>query len=179
LRPGRFRGIVALALCGCATLAAAQAQQYESDWEIKQKELDWKEGEFTLPAVPSGKGLIEFSVSAVNNFKFLVDPQSISVGADGVVRYAMVARSPAGAETVSFEGIRCKSGIFKVYAYVSGEAWKRSNSDWKEIEPQGRVQRWHNVLRDEYFCPKGNTLGAPAEAIDALRRGGHPLVRRW
>lgn len=172
-------GIAALALYGCATLVAAQAIQYESEWEKAQKELDWKEGEFTLPAVPAGKGLIEFYVSAVPGFNFFVDSQSISVGADGVVRYAMIARSSAGAETVSFEGIRCQSGIFKVYAFVSGEAWRRRNSDWRAIEPQGKVQRWHNVLRDEYFCPKGFTIGTPAEGIDALRRGGHPTVRRF
>lgn len=174
-----LRGAAALALSGWATLAAAQAQQYDSEWEKKQKELDWKEIEFTLPAVPADKDLIEFSVSAVNNFKFFVDAKSISVGADGVVRYAMVARSPAGAETVSFEGIRCENGIFRVYAYVSGGAWKRYNSDWRAIEPQGQVQRWHNVLRDEYFCPKGRIIEKSAEGADALRRGGHPEVRRW
>lgn len=179
MRPGFLQGAAALALCGCVTLAAAQVQQYDSEWEKKQKELDWKEVEFSLPALPAGQDLIEFSVSAVNNFKFFVDAKSIAVGADGVVRYAMVARSPAGAETVSFEGIRCQGGIFRVYAFASGAAWRRNDSDWRAIEPQGKVQRWHNVLRDEYFCPKGDTIATPAEGVDALRRGGHPMVRRW
>ena len=54
-----------------------------------------------------------------------------------------------------------------------------SNSDWQAIEPQGKVQRWHNVLRDEYFCPKGDHHRDAGEGMDALRRGGHPMVRRW
>jgi CNP1-like family len=171
--------IAALALYACATLAAAQAVQYESEWEKEQKGREWQEAEFALPAVPAARNLIEFPVSAANNFKFFVDSQSISVVADGVVRYAMVARSPAGAETVSFEGIRCPSDSFRVYAFVSGEAWKRFDMEWRAIEPMGKVQRWHNVLRSDYFCPKGRAIETPAEGVDALRRGGHPSVMRY
>jgi hypothetical protein len=38
------------------------------------------------------------------------------------------------------------------------------------------VQRWHNALRDEFFCPLGNPIGSPAEGVTALRRGLHPSL---
>jgi CNP1-like family len=179
LRPGRSQAIVALLLCACASPAAAQAYEPKTDWEKAQEERDWKETEISLPAVPTGKGLLEFFVSSASSFKFYVDPQSLSVSADGVVRYAMVARSAAGVETVSFEGIRCQNETYRIYAFVSGGAWKRNDADWRPIEPTGMQQRWHNVLRSEYFCPKQIQITTAAEGIDALRRGGHPSVRRF
>jgi len=174
LRPALLPRIGLLALCGCAALAAAQPK---SDWELEQEKRDWKEIEVSLPALPKSSGLIEFSVSAASSMKFFVDPQSLSVGADGVVRYTMVARSPAGAETVSYEGIRCTSDSYRVYAIASGEAWKRSDTDWRPIETAGQLRRWHNVLRSEYFCPMGVPIYKAAEGVDALRRGGHPSVK--
>jgi hypothetical protein len=176
LRQTLLRAIAGLALCGYAALAAAQAYEDKSDWEKAQEERDWKESEFSLPAVPTGKGLIEFFVSSASSFKFFVDPQSLSVSADGIVRYAMVARSGAGVETVSFEGIRCASDTFRVYAFASSGAWKREDTEWKPIEPTGRVQRWHNILRSDFFCPKHFIIGSAAEGIDALRRGAHPSL---
>jgi hypothetical protein len=169
--------MAALGLSACATLAAAQAIPYESEWEKAQKERDWQEGEFSLPAAPAGRDLIEFFVSSASSFKFFIDPQSLSVSADGIVRYAMVARSAAGVDTVSYEGIRCASETYRVYAFTSGGVWKRSDADWKPIEPTGMLHRWHNVLRSEYFCPKHIIIGTAAEGIDALRRGAHPSLK--
>jgi hypothetical protein len=171
--------VAALALFGGATLAFPQAYEPKTDWEKAQEERDWREADFSLPAVPTGKGLLEFFVSSASSFKFFIDPQSLSVSADGIVRYAMVARSAAGVENVSFEGIRCQNETYRVYAFVSGGAWKRTDSDWRPIEPTGVQQRWHNVLRSEYFCPKQIQISTAAEGIDALRRGGHPSVRRF
>ncbi len=177
MRPGLSQAFAALALAACATLAAAQAYEPKTDWEKAQEERDWKEGEFSMPAVPTGKGLLEFFVNSASSFKFFIDPQSLSVSADGIVRYAMVARSAAGVETVSFEGIRCDNDTFRVYAFVSGGDWKRGDAEWKPIEPTGRVQRWHNVLRSDFFCPKHIIIGSAEEGIDALRRGAHPSLK--
>ena len=147
----------------------------KSDWEREQESRTFKGDDVAPPAVPQG-GLIEFFVSSASSFKFFIDPKSLSVGADGVVRYTMVARSPAGAETISYEGIRCESQTYRTYAFANAGAWSRnSNSEWRPIEPKS-VQRWHNVLRSQYFCPQRYSIQSAAEGIDALRRGGHPLT---
>jgi CNP1-like family len=91
-----------------------------------------------------------------------------------VVRYVLVARSAQGVESASFEGMRCGTSEYRIYATGgSGGGWVRSRSPWRPITPRA-VQRWHNALRDEYFCPLGNPIRSPAEGVDALRRGGHP-----
>ena len=149
----------------------------KSDWEREQEARDFKEGDIALPPPPKD-GLIEFPVSSASSFKFFIDPQSLSVGADGVVRYTLVARSPSGAETVSYEGMRCGGqGLYRVYAFAYSGAWSRNASaDWRTIEPKS-VQRWHNVLRGQFFCPDRYSIQNAAEGLDALRRGAHPTVK--
>jgi hypothetical protein len=96
------------------------------------------------------------------------------VGADGVVRYTLVARSPQGAETVTFEGIRCSTR--EVRGYATGRpdgSWSRRDTPWRPI-PSRHVQRWHAALADEYFCVGGIALLNAEEGVQALRRGQHP-----
>ncbi len=172
-----------LALLACA--AAARAQNTNdvpgagspgggrSDWETRQQERDWREGEIRLPPYPGEAGLIEFSVSNVTSFRFFIDPASLSLGKDGVVRYTLVARSPSGYRNISYEGIRCANGSYKVFAIGNDGRWSIRESDWREIEPK-TVQRWHNELRWQYFCPNRGSILTAEEGLDALRRGKHP-----
>ena len=166
--------LVVLAL-GWAMPAAAQFVP-KSDWEEAREKRDWKESDVKLPAWPKREGLIEFFVSGATSFRFFIDPASLSVAADGVVRYTLVARSASGVENVSYEGMRCAAGSYKVFAFGSDGRWRPSESDWKQIETR-EVQRWHNVLRSDLFCPHRNPIHSAAEGLDALRQGIHPLVK--
>ena len=149
----------------------------KSNWEREQEARELKErgSEAPLPAYPKGR-LIEFFVSSASSFKFFIDPQSLTV-IDGGVRYTLVARSPSGNENVSYEGIRCGvPGHYIIYAFGNGGAWSRnSNVQWRPIEPKN-IQRWHNVLAGQYFCPTRSPIHTVEEGLDALRRGGHPAV---
>jgi hypothetical protein len=153
------------------------AAQFRSDWETRQEKLDWKEAETKLPAYPRAENLIGFFVSAASDFRFFVDSASVSAGPDGVVRYTLVARSPAGAENVTYEGIRCATSEYRIYAIGRrGEAWGGRATPWRVIELR-TTQRWHNALYIEYFCPSGQPIRTAQEGVDALRRGGHPEAR--
>ena len=153
----------------------AESAGGKSDWERKYDQSNATDPEAALPALPKD-GLIEFFVSSATNFRFFIDPPSLSVGADGVVRYTMIARSPAGAETITYEGIRCDNGTYRTYAFGNAGVWSRnSNLAWLPIEPKS-VRRWHNVLRGLYFCPTRSSIQSAAEGLDALRRGSHPAV---
>ena len=177
------RLVVAL-LAFSATLAAGQTPDPngprqrpgagKTDWERQYEQRDSSEAEVALPAPPKG-GLLEFFVSSASSFKFFVDPQSLSVGTDGVVRFTLVARSRSGAENVSYEGMRCENGNYRVYAYANGGRWSATQSDWRRIEPRS-IQRWHNELYERYFCPNGAIIADAEEGLRALRRGGHPAV---
>lgn len=179
-------GAVGLALAG---IAAAQntndpllrSNTGKSDWEERQEELLRKENAATvkLPAYPKarGEGLIAFRVDGGSNFRFYIDPASVQVGEDRVVRYTLVAISPNGYENVTYEGIHCKSGEFRVYARGHEGRWSEERGgQWRPIEPRS-IQRWHNELRRRYFCVHyAAAVLDTAEALDALRRGGHPMV---
>ncbi len=169
-----MRRLLALALGLCQGAALAQ---FKSDWELEQERRSWREREVQLPAYPKAENLVEFAVSAATDFRFFVDRASISVGQDGVVRYTLVARSSSGAENVSYEGIRCKAGTYRVYAYgnKSEAAWSQRESDWRPIE-QRTFHRQHHALWREYFCPHRVPITDVAEGLDALARGGHPML---
>lgn len=156
-------------------LGACGVPAEKSDWERQHEgRLPPPEESVALPAYPAAERLIEFFVAATSEFRFFIDPASISVGPGGVVRYTLVARSPAGAENVSFEGMRCASGEVRLYALGRDGGWVRSAGQWRAIEPRS-VQRWHNALFTEYFCPQKEPIASRQEGIDALRRGGHSL----
>jgi len=164
------RALAALAL----TLAGAAALAQPSEWERRQAEREWREIEVAPPAYPRREHLLPFFVSAATSFEFFIDGTTLSVGEDGVVRYVLVARSAQGAESVSFEGMRCSTGEVRIYAVgTSAGGWARSKSAWRQIKPR-EIQRWHNALFDEFFCPLGNPIHTSREGIDALKRGGHP-----
>lgn len=166
-----MKGLIALPLAMWAALVVAQPK---TDWELEQEERGWTEGRIQLPAYPKGDDLVEFYVSAATEFKFFVDRASLSVSPDGVVRYVLLARSPSGVENVTYEGIRCKTGVYRIYAYGrAGGNWAPRASDWRPIEQQS-AQRWRHALWREYFCPQKVPIYDVAEGLDALRRGGHP-----
>src|SRR5205823_1385222 len=83
---------------------------------------------YTRPA-----DLIEFYVSPTAEFKYFVDASSLSVGADRIVRFTLVARSPSGVDNVSYEGMRCPREN-RLYAVArAGGSWSSRDSDWREF----------------------------------------------
>jgi len=148
----------------------------KSDWELEQERREFRDGEVKLPAAPKAESLVEFFPSSASSFRFFVDADSLSVGADGVVRYTLVARSANGYDNVTYEGLRCTANAVRVYAYADAGKWSRASSEaWKPIEGK-TVQRWHNELRSRYFCPLGLPIMTADEGKRALKAGGHPMV---
>ena len=170
-----MRLLLAAALLLGATLAAGQTTGFKSEWERAQEARDWRELEVTLPAPPKGE-LLEFFVSAASSFRFFIDPQSLSVGTDGVVRYTLVARSRSGVENVSYEGLRCSTASYKLYALGNGSRWTPAQGDWTTIQRKS-VQRWHEALWSAYLCPNRSPVTSVAQAVEYLRSGGHPDFR--
>jgi hypothetical protein len=154
-----------------------QRSNAKSEWELERERRDSSEPPVVLPAAPAAPDLIEFWVTSASSFRFFIDAKSLSVGPDRVVRYTLVARSSSGSEKVSYEGMRCGEDAYvKVYAFGRDGTWSSNRqADWKLIEAKS-VQRWHNELRDHYFCPAMIPVGRAGEAVDALRRGGHPAA---
>lgn len=168
-----------LLLAGWLIQMPAMAQscsKYYECYEFDEAPADvWKEEKSKLPAVPEPDKLIPFEVSVANANRFFVDPASVSVSKDGVVRYTVVIESSGGARTVNYEGLRCETRERRLYAFGQPDGtWIESKgSTWIEVHKQ--QHKMHNgypaVLFDEYFCVDRIPVASPESAIDALRRG--------
>lgn len=152
-------------------LSGGVLADFEEDYEAKQ----WHEIEVTLPTAPRADALLPFSVSATTSNSFFIDGRALSVGSDGVVRYALVVLSPEGGRNVSYEGIRCETRERRIYASGRGDgSWSKSRAnEWVKIQDVSG-NRHHAALFLDYFCPGGIAARDAEEVRDALRRGGHP-----
>ena len=174
-----MRAFLAACLLALLPACAGGRSEGQSDWE-KQNEgrltKEAAEAAPELPPYPRREDLIEFFVSSASDFRFFVDRASISVK-DRIVRYTLVARSPSGVDNVSYEGINCPAGEYQVYARGRSDGtWLSRPGPWQEISPRS-VQRWHNALYREFFCPNRIAIGDAAEGVHALERGGHPWAK--
>jgi hypothetical protein len=169
-----LKNFVALLFLGISTAASAQ---FKSDWELKNEErLKQSEEQAVAPPPLDKRRLVEvkFGLAADTDFHYYVDPGSVSVGADRIVRYALVARSPSGVESVTFEGIRCP-GEYRVYAVGRPDgSWAGRPSEWRTIVRDPRVSQ--ATLARQYFCPGRQAIASGEEGQKALRAGGHPGV---
>jgi hypothetical protein len=175
-----------IALLGIAALLAAcssSTANFKSDWERQNEgRLARDEGGSgspveNLPPFPRGENLAEIFVSAASDFRFFVDRTSLSVSKDRIVRYVLVARSPSGVDNVTYEGINCREAEYRIYAVGRSDgSWASRPGEWRPITRQS-VQRWHNALHGEYFCPNGIAIEDAAEGARALQRGGQQPIR--
>jgi hypothetical protein len=122
MRPSRFA--VPLLLLGAW---AAQAQ-------LAPVDPDWREAEAPAPPALKLDGLIPLEMPR-SALRFGVDPASVSLGNDGVVRYVVAATSATGAVNALYEGLRCSTGDFKVYArHNPGSGWTVvKDSPWRPL----------------------------------------------
>jgi hypothetical protein len=129
---------------------------------------DWKEGEYALPAAPQAATLQPFFVSSATPNHFFVDENTLTVGADGVVRYVMVVRTPGGAQNVTFEGIRCATAERRIYATGRSDgSWIRARRDAWEPIVDNAYNRPRAALAEDYFC---DGTVPPPNKDEVLRR---------
>jgi hypothetical protein len=112
-----------------AAMAAAAAQA-----QVVPVDPDWRESEAPPPPAVTRTGLLPLEIPG-SALSFGVDPASVSVGPDRVVRYVVVASSASGAVNAMYEGLRCGTGDFKVYArYNPQSGWSVvKDSPWRSL----------------------------------------------
>ena len=135
-------------------------------------EKPWAEIEVQLPVFPKKENLIPFKVGSVSDTQYFIDQESISIGSDEVIRYSLVVISSAGAQSISFEGMRCATGERRVYAFGrSDNTWSKARSN-KWIRLHGGGNQHHVALFSDYFCAVGErAILSPADAFRLLRYG--------
>jgi hypothetical protein len=169
-------GVVAVAMAG-SVFAQATGQRLRDSAadsiDFTPKAAD--EFPLQLPAPPKPGDLLEFDPGRPATLRFYIDPASLSVGTDAIVRFTVVVRGEGSASNVSYEAIRCKTRERKVYAYG------RADGTWSEVRaPQWTplsgliTDGYRFVLYENYFCPSRQIIASAREGVEALRRAGHP-----
>jgi hypothetical protein len=154
-----------LALVLCTTRAWTHAQ-------LKDIDPDWKENDVqAIPAFDVSR-LIEIDMGRRFSLVYAIDPQTLSVGSDGILRYVMVARSASGVVNAFYEGLRCSTAEGRVYArHNPSSGWQSASASvWQPLrETTGML----HVLR---FARQGGCDGAAPQrsariVIDQLKSG--------
>ncbi len=176
--PIRLSFVVLLLLSQLLSLPAQAGFLGIFDDEFDAEKKPWEELQAKLPAYPNIAQALPLEVASARPTQFFVDPKSIAVSEDGVVRYSLIAKSSSGVLNVSYEGIRCETREKKLYAFGrQGSAWSRNRfAKWEGVLPSRNPQQ--NVLFTDFFCPRGDIVRNTSEAVSALERGIHPSAER-
>ncbi|GAC1536751.1 MAG: hypothetical protein NVS2B4_17020 [Ramlibacter sp.] len=137
----------AAALLMALACTVAGAQQIPSA-------ADWQEADTPPPPPLNTQRLVSLDMGTGTELRWGVDPASIRIGPDRVIRYVVVGQSQGGAVNAYYEGLRCDSAQVRVYARHARDGdWVAANAGW--IPLQG-TSATHHSLR---FARDGACMG--------------------
>lgn len=96
---------------------------------------DWVEAKAPAPPAFTTDHLIPIDMPHYVTLEVGIDPATVSVGTDGVVRFVVVMRNTSGSGTAAYEGIRCTTDEVKTYARTN------SAGQWVAIAAPG----WRSI----------------------------------
>jgi hypothetical protein len=157
---------------GSATSGSAGGLSKVKEW-IDGKLPIPAEEPFSMPAVAALKDWVPFDFpqhNRSNNYSIALD--SITVGKDAIVRYAVAVKPRSGnVTTLVFEGIDCDTNQYRRYASATmGSEWRNLKSvEWKPSSTNGH-NAWQGNLAND-FCG----LYTPYK-VEAIKKNfGKPL----
>ena len=146
--------LLLLALCPAGALAQDAARIIERGGDPNYKGYEapeWKETDAPPPPAFDVKRLLPIEMPPYMNLKFGVDPETLAVTGDGVVRYVVAATSSSGAVNAFYEGIRCSTDEAKTYARYTGGAWHAVEApEWKRFADMN--SRYVQELAKQGLC---------------------------
>lgn len=162
------RSLSALALAGAALAAAAQ---------VSTNSPDWKELDAPPPPPLRTQGLVPVEVGG-SALRFGVDPASVTVGQDAIVRYVVVATSASGAVNALYEGIRCDNGTVRVFARHNPDSgWvAASQGGWQEMSSSTGATRHSLAIARAGACQDHAPNGSALQIVQDLRA---PIDRKF
>lgn len=160
---GSMRCLRLAGLLACAGLAQAQ---------IGVNDPDWQESDAPPPPAFSTDHLIAVDMPRYVSLKFGIDPATLSITPDGLVRYVMVAINASGTVNAMFEAIRCATGEVKTYARsgASGSWSIVKDPPWQALN--GNQPSKHALALTRQGLCEGHTVAGrtPDDLIRVLKR---------
>ena len=197
---GARRALVPLALAAALALTAC-GHNRTGDLEDKLlmdpfNDKPFKEEAVTFPAPPVDRDAVPFDVVGGRNaspLRFAIDPKSVSIGKDNVVRYTVLITSKTGARNVNYEGLRCDTAERRIYATLRNDTnqWVgnravdmnetantetasmnayKAAGDWQRVGNGGPTD-YASALMRSYFCDVRSVAG-DGKASTLVRRLG-------
>lgn len=145
-----------------ATLGQAQSPLDDPDWV-----------ESEAPAAPAfdPDRVLPLDMPPYVSLKFGVDPATLSISPDGIVRYVVVARSDSGSVTAFYEGILCAKGEVKSYARTQSDGqWRMvTKPQWRALnDNQPSRHAW--VFARQGACNGSTAASSVADIVRALKK---------
>ena len=154
------RTILLACVLGAAGLAQAQLFQ----------DPEWKETEVPpAPAFDPNK-LVPVEMPPYMTLKFGIDPSTIKVTGDGVVRYVVVAsHREGGGFNAFYEGLRCATDEYKSYARFTNGAWEviTPAPEWKRLND--RNSAYTKALARQGLCRGSAPRASVGEMVRFLK----------
>ncbi|MEO8543657.1 MAG: CNP1-like family protein [Burkholderiaceae bacterium] len=161
-------------------LAAALLLAGNAWSQIADLDPDWKELEIAPPPHFSVDRLVPIDMPRYVTVKVGIDPDSLSIGTDGIVRYVVVAVSQSGNVNAMFEGIWCLKGEVKTYArYGSDGKWRPvDDAQWLALNGNQRSMHALALARQGACDGRAATAGSPAEIVRKLKQSRLDGIQR-
>jgi hypothetical protein len=182
-------GAVLASVAGCKVTRARPTEASGAGWvpaadgapqpQSEPKGLAQEPVTVELPATSSPSRLAPFEVKGRTEHETGLDPDAISLGADGVTRYTLVVRTTAGVANVTYEGIRCETAEWKVYATGRQDGqWHRVPVPvWRPMDKAG-LNDIRQTLYERHVCTPARTVPVSvAQVLQSFRRP-HPVGNR-
>ena len=131
---------------------------------------EWQEQDTELPPWPDRNRLIELDIdTGGRGYRLYIDPQSVTVGKDRVVRFASVMVSPSGVRNVTYEGLHCGKQSHRRFAYGMDKRWHvLPGSVWSPL-PRGGVNRYRSFLYNRHMCNPAEPHRDAEDIVRSLR----------
>lgn len=140
---------------------------------------DWQESEVPPPPSFNKNGLIPIEMPRYASLRFGVDPATLAITSDGIVRYVVVASNTTGSLSAMYEGIRCATGEVKTYArYASNGQWSSIQTPkWQDLDDNLPSKHALALARQGVCNGRSATANSVAQIIRTLSRSGQQNIR--
>jgi hypothetical protein len=103
--------------------------------QLLPEDPNWRESAVPPPPAFDLNRLIRVDGPPGSSLTYGIDPVTLSVTPESVVRYVIAATSKDGGQNIMYEGIRCSTGQHRVYArYRTGAGWSPlQEGDWQSL----------------------------------------------
>lgn len=154
-------------------LSLVSVAAFSLSFPVTAQDLDEKkvfsESPMVLPPAPEAANLLLFYQSETQSF--YLDTKSISIAADGSLRYTMLSKSKSGASNVSYEGLLCETMQRRSFAFGRKDGtWSESKRvEWENISNSG-VNLQHSTLAWDFVCDFNRISGGIEKIVQRIRR---------